>query len=163
MRRAVVFYSLSGNTESAARMIADDIGADLIQIKMKKELPRSKWLRIVVGGRQATFGEKPQIEDLQLSDYDEIILGTPVWAGKVASPLNTLFARYRIADRVTAVFTLSGSGDNRKCEEMLRRILPNLKQVISLADGNSRMAEENEEKIRAFEQTICLTVPPKGV
>lgn len=36
MKKAVVFYSLSGNTQAAAKEIAEGIGADLIELKLVK-------------------------------------------------------------------------------------------------------------------------------
>ena len=37
MKTAVVYYSMSGNTQQTAEKIADALGADLIRIEPKKE------------------------------------------------------------------------------------------------------------------------------
>lgn len=62
MKKAVVYYSLSGNTKEAAEKIAKEIGADLIHIDQMKAMPESKATQMFVGGMKATFGMKPQIK-----------------------------------------------------------------------------------------------------
>ncbi|MBB5182630.1 flavodoxin [Catenisphaera adipataccumulans] len=156
MKRAVIYYSLSGNTEKYAKDLAHEIGADLIKIKMKNPLPNVKWKQFLIGGRQAIFHEKPEIEHLSqnMDQYDEIIIGTPIWAGQAASPINTVLERKEIAEKATAVFTLSGSGNNTKCAARLRKELPNLKTVSSFVDMNNETAKENPEKLRELVKEI---------
>lgn len=156
MKRAVIYYSLSGNTEKYARDLAREIHADLIRIRPKKALPDKKWMQLLIGGKQAVFQEKPEIEPLpeNIGQYDEIIIGTPVWAGRTASPVHTFLEEKEIAEKVTAVFTLSGSGNNDRCAEELRRQLPGLRCVISLVDMHQERSRENAEKFRELVRNI---------
>lgn len=64
MKKAVVFYSLSGNTQAAAKEIAEGIGADLIELKLVKPFPTEKSKQLALGGMQAMFGMKPAIQEL---------------------------------------------------------------------------------------------------
>ena len=41
MKRLVVYYSLSGNTEEAAKKIAEALGADLLKLETVKKMPKS--------------------------------------------------------------------------------------------------------------------------
>ena len=41
MKRLVVYYSLSGNTEEAAQKIAEKLGADLLKVDTVKAMPKS--------------------------------------------------------------------------------------------------------------------------
>jgi len=104
------------------------------------------------GGRQATFGVKPEITGAptDITAYDEIIIGTPIWAGKCASPFNTLLADENLCAKVTAAFTYSGGGDNAGCIKALAKVLPNLKHNVALADSKSKFAPENTNKIAEF-------------
>lgn len=61
MKKAVVFYSLSGNTQAAAKEIAEGIGADLIELKLVKPFSTEKSKQLALGGMQAMFGMKPAI------------------------------------------------------------------------------------------------------
>ena len=152
----MIYYSLSGNTEKYAIDLAHEIGADLIKIRMKKPLPDVRWKQFLIGGKQAIFHAKPEIEPLpqNIYQYDEIIIGTPIWAGETASPINTVLGHREIADKVAAVFTLSGSGNNTRCAARLRRELPNLKTVSSFVDMEQESAKENGEKLRELVKDI---------
>lgn len=156
MRRAVVYYSLSENTKEAAEMIASKIGADIYRIGTKKKMPKSFASQIMFGGLQATFGLKPAITYVpeNLFEYDEIILGTPIWAGKHSPAINTLIHKYHIENKVVAVFTLSGGGDNDQCIPTLEKLLPNLKCNVALADKNNEKAAENAALIDSFIEKI---------
>lgn len=50
MKKAVVFYSLSGNTQAGAKEIAEGIGADLIELKLVKPFPTEKSKQLALGG-----------------------------------------------------------------------------------------------------------------
>ena len=130
MNRAVVYYSLSGNTKEAAKVIARKLGA--------------------------TFGRRPKIKGVpdNIDYYDEIILGMPVWAGMPASPVNTFIKNYGVADKIDAVFTFSGGGDNDRCLLQLSKSLKNLKNQVALADRNSNAAKDNQEKLEKFVMSI---------
>lgn len=149
MKRAVIFYSLSGNTKEAAELIANEISVDLIQIETKKPMPESFKKQIMLGGMQSCFGMKPRLKELtaNLEEYDEFILGTPIWASRAAAPINSLLSKHGVADKVVAVFTFSGGGDNEKCVAALSKILKNVKTYVALADRNNSIASENKEKI----------------
>lgn len=152
MKRAVIFYSLSNNTKEAAEYISDKLGADLFHIELKKPMPDSFNKQILLGGMQSSMGMTPRIKEISINidDYDEIILGTPIWAGKAAAPINTLLKNYKVADKITAVFTFSGGGDNDKCISALKEKLNNLKINVALADRKSEAAKLNQEKLDEF-------------
>lgn len=79
MNRAVVYYSLSGNTKEAAKVIARKLGAKIFEIDLVKSLPKNTVRQMLVGGMQSTFGRRPKIKGVpdNIGYYDEIILGMP--------------------------------------------------------------------------------------
>ena len=156
MKRAVVYFSLSGNTKEAAEHIAASLNADIFRIDMVKKLPDNTAGQMMKGGMQATFGMRPEITGVpaDLADYDEFILGTPIWAGKAASPINTLLADKMIADKVTGVFTFSGGGDNDKCIKALSKVLLNHKGNATLADRKNELSKDNKRRLDEFTERI---------
>ena len=111
---------------------------------------------MIVVGMQSTFGRTPKIKGVpdNIDYYDEIILGTPIWAGLPASPVNTFIKKYGVADRINAVFTFSGGGDNDRCIAQLSKKLKNLKSEVALADRHSDKAKDNKEKLEQFVKDI---------
>lgn len=162
MRRAVIYYSLSGNTHAAAETIAAALQADLIRIDTAKPMPESFSQQILYGGMQATFGLKPEITGIpdDLHTYDELIVGTPVWAGKHSPAVHTLLQDTVVREKVTAVFILSGGGKNEKLLPRLHKLLPNLKYTVHLADRKLQQETENREKLLAF---LAQLQEPTGI
>ena len=163
MKTIIVYYSLDGNTAAAAEALAKRIDADLCEIQPVKPIisaGKPTFRTLMQGGGQVTFGLCPKIKEfsLDLPDYDRIILGTPVWAGKCASFVLTFAKKYakshHLTEKVTAVFTLSGSGDNSKCVSQLQKLLPDIKNSVSLADRSRSLSAENEKKLAAFAEQI---------
>lgn len=152
MKKAVVFYSLSGNTQAAAKEIAEGIGADLIELKLVKPFPTEKSKQLALGGMQAMFGMKPAIQELSknIKEYDVLILGTPIWAGTIAAPVHSFLNKYQVLDKIVAVFTFSGGGDNKRCIAKLSKRLPRLKVEVALANRDSNLAIHNADKIHHF-------------
>lgn len=152
MKKAVVFYTLSGNTQAAAKEIAEGIGADLIELKLVKPFPTEKSKQLALGGMQAMFGMKPAIQELSknIKEYDVLILGTPIWAGTIAAPVHSFLNKYQVLDKIVVVFTFSDGGDNKRCIAKLSKRLPRLKVEVALANRDSDLAIHNADKIHHF-------------
>ncbi len=152
MKRAIIYYSLSNNTKTTAETLAAELGADLYRLDFVKPLPTSKAGQMFEGGRQASFGIKPEITGMpkDLSSYDALLMGTPIWAGRCASPFNTAMENREFCEKVTAVFTYSGGGDNAGCMKFLGKKLPNIKCNVGFADSKTKFAAWNEEKMKEF-------------
>ena len=112
-------------------------------------MPKGKFRRILRGGMLSALGKKPEItgEVEKIDAYQEIIVGTPVWAGKPAAWLNTVLERPGFAEKVTAAFTLSGGGDNEKCVRWMKERFPNIRETLSLADHYNELSKGNDERI----------------
>lgn len=117
MSTAIVFFSLDGNTRLAATGLAERLGADVFEIRTVKPYPAKGPLKILVGGKDATFDKCPAIEPLgiDLAAYDQVVLGTPVWADKVAAPINTFIKGCDLGGKRFALLISSAGGDATKC------------------------------------------------
>ena len=82
MNTLIVYYSLEGNTEYAAKKIAAETGADLLRLEPVKAYPSGKVSKFVWGGKSAVMAETPELQPYQFRPeaYDRIIFGFPVWA-----------------------------------------------------------------------------------
>ena len=156
MNRIVVYYSLSGNTEEAAKTIAEKLGADILRVDTVKAMPKNYMAQILVGGGQVAMKKIPEIKPLEkdMSTYDEIILGTPIWNSKGVPAINAFLKDAEAAKKVTSVFTLCGGGEIDKCLNALKLLLPNFKRSVSLLDKKRPGASENKAKIDKFVEEI---------
>ena len=110
----------------------------------------------MIGGMQAMFGICPKLADIpfELAAYDEIILGTPVWAGKCAPAIRSFLKKNHPEDKIDAVFTCSGGGDNAGCISDLKKTLHHIRFTASLTDQKNQTSSENESKIKKLADQI---------
>ncbi|MGN0728018.1 flavodoxin [Treponema sp.] len=104
----VVYYSYSdtGNTRRIAQEIQKKTGADIAEIE--PVVPYSDNYDEVVdkAKRDVARNFKPEIKPLKvsLSDYDTIIIGTPTWWYKMASPVLTFMSSSDFSGKKVALF-----------------------------------------------------------
>ena len=77
MKTIIVYYSLEGNTEYAARQIAAALGADTLRLEVTKAYPTSGFKKFFWGGKSAVMAETPKLEPYRFdgSQYDRVIFG----------------------------------------------------------------------------------------
>lgn len=117
-RILVIDYSRSGNTHEVAQAIASACGADLEQIQDVK--PRNGLWGWIRSGREALRGTPASIRPTKRDPaaYDLVVLGSPVWAGHVSSPMRAYLERARELSRVAFFVTEGGSGGVKALAEM---------------------------------------------
>ncbi|WP_022762792.1 MULTISPECIES: flavodoxin family protein [unclassified Butyrivibrio] len=114
MKRLIVYYSLEGNTEYIAEKLAENIGAETLKLIPKKSYHTSGFAKFFWGGKSAVMAEKPELEPYEVADdYEEIIIGFPVWAGNITPPIRTFVSengQLLKGKRISAFACQSGAG-----------------------------------------------------
>lgn len=156
MKRIIVYYSLSGNTEEVVKSIAEQLDCEIIKIDTVKAMPKSFAARILVGGRQVAMNIIPEIKplDKDLNAYDEIFIGTPIWNSKGVPAINAFLKDDTICQKVTGLIITSGGGDIEKCVTALESKLSNVKYQVSLLDRKHKDYGLNDEKIKEFVKNV---------
>ncbi len=135
MKTAVIYYSLEGNMDLIAQEIGKNEAVDLYRLKLQKEYPTGKISKYVIGGKSAKFGECPKLINptIDLSKYEAVIIGTPIWADTLAPPLNTFLADYDITGKkIILVATHRGGGADKCFEKIKSRLTGN--QILDSFD-----------------------------
>ena len=120
MKSLVAYYSRTNVTKKLAEDIANQIGADIEQIK-PKDVSYSGKLGYARGGKHAISEKIIDLETLEFNpgDYDVVYIGTPVWAGKAATPaLSYLKHNEGKFNSVKFFVTLGGKGFEGAFEQM---------------------------------------------
>jgi flavodoxin len=82
---------MSGNTAYVADRLKEQLGSevDLIEIKPVKAFPDSGFKKFLWGGKSAVMAQKPKLQPytFDAEKYDQIIIGFPVWASRIAPPI----------------------------------------------------------------------------
>lgn len=81
MKALIVYYSLGGNTKKIADLIKEKLNINSLEIKLVTPYSGSYDDIVEKGQNEVNSGYMPKIKQLpaNLSDYDTIILGSPVW------------------------------------------------------------------------------------
>lgn len=150
MKTLVIFYSLEGNTKYISEIVAKELQADLLEIKTKKEFPASGLKKYFLGGKSVVRKEQPELsnEKIDLISYDNIVLGTPIWAGTYASPFNTFLKQYPFTGKKVALFACHRSGGAEKSFQMFKEALEDNQFIgeIDFVDPLKKNSEENYKK-----------------
>jgi len=109
-----LFYSRTGKTEDAMNEIAQALGAELVEIT--DDVDRSGLRGFLRSGmsavRSSTHPLDPIHTERELEDYRLVILGSPVWAGRCASPVRALLKR-RGMELKHVAYVLTRSSERR--------------------------------------------------
>ena len=89
MKSLVIYFTRSGNTTKVAEEIAAALGADIELLK--DDVKRGGPVGFLKSGREAKSGAMVNLKPLahDPTTYDLVVVGTPVWARMVSSPVNT--------------------------------------------------------------------------
>lgn len=154
MRTLIVYYSLEGNTEYAAGIIASRLGADTLRIEPEKAYPDRGFRKFFWGGKSAVMAETPQLRPyaFDAAGYDRVILGFPVWAGNVTPPIRTFVRDNDLKGKRVAAFACQSGAGAEKALGRLKAALgiDALEAELILIDPKSKPCAENDRRIEAF-------------
>lgn len=118
----VVYYSRSGTTARVAQALAQRLGADHVAIRDRRaEGGVSIWRATL----DRLLNTLPPIVPVAapLGSYDLVVLGTPVWGGRAASPMRRFLHDYGPGLPPVAFFcTMGGSGAQSTFDDMQARL-----------------------------------------
>ncbi len=160
MKKAIVYYSLTGNTDYVAKKISKKINADLIRLEVEKSYPDSGFKKYFWCGKSAVMKDTPKLKKYDFKDYDLIIFGTPVWASNFTPPLRTFINenKDRLKNKKFAVFICFSGGGADKAIEKLKKELEINEFVceLILIDPKDKADLKNDEKIDSFVKKINI-------
>ena len=118
----MVYFSLTGNTKFVAEKIAQHLDADLCEV-IDKNHKKGKMLYIK-GGAAAMREKLTDITvEKPLDEHDLVIVGSPVWAGKIAPAIRTFLVENNFSDKQLAFFVTIGGDKPEKTFENLKKTL----------------------------------------
>ena len=142
MKSLVAYYSRSGNTKFVAEKIAEQLNADLCEGIDKKN--REGKLAYLTSGRDAMREKLTEIEiSKPVEDYDFVVVGSPVWAGKIAPAIRTFLVKNDFSNKQVAFFVTLG-GD--KPEKTMQNIKETIKPKSLVGELAISKALENKKK-----------------
>ena len=138
-----------GNTMILAEMIADKTGAELFEIKPAKKYPTNYKECTEIADSEAETGARPAIlEDKDISDYDTIFFGYPVWWGDIPMCMYTFVEGHDWNGKKVIPFcTHEGSGSGRT-DGTLKKLMKGaeLERALSMTGHTAQKNRTSAEK-----------------
>ena len=146
----VLYFSATGTTKKIAERIASKSGSDIIEIVPKEEY-KSEDLNYNSDCRanreQQDSKARPEIKNtIDLSKYDTIFLGYPIWWGTNPKIILTLLDTYVLTNKVVIPFCTSGSTGIEGSVNDLR----NYNSKLNIKDGKRFSSSDSDEVIMEF-------------
>ena len=155
MKKIIVYYSLEGNTEYVADKLSDAIEAGKLRLIPEKAYVDKGFAKFIWGGKSAVMAEKPRLKPYSLdADFEEIIIGFPVWASNIAPPIRTFVYENKElikGKRISAFACQSGSGAEKAFSKL--RSLLEIDEFHSTAvfiDPKDKPSDENNRRLDTF-------------
>lgn len=146
----IIYFSATGNTEKVAKYIKEETKGDLIEI-IPKEKYTSEDLSYNNDCRanreQQDENTRPEIEnDIDITKYDTIFLGYPIWWGDVPKIILTFIDNNNLNGKTVIPFCTSGSTGISQSQSTLKEYNKNMK----LLDGKRFSSSANQEEVSAW-------------
>ena len=146
----VLYFSATGTTKKIAERIADKSNSDIIEIVPKEEY-KSEDLNYNSDCRanreQKDSTSRPEIKNsIDLSKYDTIFLGYPIWWGTNPKIILTLLDTYDLTNKTIIPFCTSGSTGIEGSVNDLR----NYNSKLNIKDGKRFNSSDSDEVIMEF-------------
>jgi len=123
MKTLIAYYSRTGITANVAKSLRREFGADLEEVKGTKNYSGSiGWIKSLF---DAIRKNPTEIEPIgkDPSEYDTVIIGTPVWASTMASPILTYITENKEKFNDLAFFCTCGSNGYEKTFADMKEIV----------------------------------------
>ena len=104
MKPLVVFYSRTGTTKKVAESLKKLLKCDSEEILDVKS--RKGPIGYLMSGREASMKKLARIKETKKnpSFYDIVLIGTPVWAGTMSTPVRTYISQNKVNFKKVAFF-----------------------------------------------------------
>lgn len=150
MKTLIVYYSYGNNTRNIANIINKEIDADILEINPLK--PFTTNYQQLVDEYERKMDDKEIIElndiNINLEDYDRVILGTPVWWYHITPVLRSFLVKYDISKKKVYAFITNGGWLGESINDI--KEYTNLSQYVNLEFDEDIIRKSSEERLNKF-------------
>ena len=113
-KKLVAYFSASGRTAKVAEKLAAELGADIYEIKPEVKYTKAdlNWMnkksRSSVEMNNKSIRPAIIIGDVDVSGYDTVCLGFPIWWYVAPTLINTFLEAYDFSGKKIVLFATSG-------------------------------------------------------
>ena len=154
----ILYYSNTGTIARVSQELATMCGADTYEVKPIKDYDANMWTAWEVAKKEREQQHLPQLATPlpDLTPYDTIILGIPVWGFTLANPLLTLLKQLDFQGKAVSAFWSFYDHDEKVVPD-LTRLLKNGTYTHGLPLTQSVIHNQGQLKQKLEEFTATIT------
>ena len=150
----IIYYSKTGTTKKLVDIIKSHITADLHLIVPEKEYPEGYFTSGILNLFRSENPPKNGIPDI--TPYDIILIGTPIWNGGLSTPMKSFLDRLDIKGKKIGVFSTNrGGGDSGPHSDLIKRY-PHSTVYPDFLTLNSKVYDGSEAPVLEWLNKIGL-------
>jgi len=108
-----VYYSNNSNTKNVAQNINAIVGGDIKEIELTTKYPNNIFTMSKLVRKQIKENFLPQIENIDISNYDVIFIGSPTWIFSMALPAKAFLKNNNFKNKIIIPFITYSGGANK--------------------------------------------------
>ena len=157
----ILYYSLTGNTRAGCEALQKELDATILEIKdLRKRSGKWGFFKTAFG---SLFGRHTKIEPekIDFTGYQNIILGSPIWTGKLSMAIRTVIDRNSFEGKKVIIYTTTNAYEKEKYKEKARKLVRKAGgdvvgyyQVLAKEKINGKKIDRTKEQI--IEDTRAL-------
>lgn len=151
-KKLVAYFSASGTTAAVAKSLSKAANADLIEIKPAVPYTRADLNWQDQNSRSSLEmrdkSSRPALADTaaDLSDYDTVFVGFPIWWYVAPTIINSFLEAYDFSGKKIVLFATSGGSGFGKAVASLQPSAPR----ATIVEGAILNGRPNEAQLKAF-------------
>ncbi len=158
-RTLVTYYSRTGTTRDVAYAIRDELRCELEPIVDRT--PRDGLLGYIRSGLDVAFDATTELSPSlrSASDYDLVVVGTPIWNASVATPVRTYLAANGEHIRQIAFFCTYGASGSARALQQMQALCGRPPTAMFAVTADAVRHADFGAKVRAFASALTGRTP----
>lgn len=145
MKKIVIYYSKKGNNKYIAHRISKELNCDIEELKPSI----NNFFHLLLTSVLKT-GSGLKHLNINVSDYDQIILCSPIWMGQIVSPIISFIKKYKKSINKLYFVTCCASNEKSKDDKFgYNTVFKKLERLT------------NNSLISSFALPITMILPPE--
>ena len=155
MKLLVAYFSASGITKNVAQNLAQAINSNIYEIQPKVPYTDAdlNWMdkksRSTIEMADKTFRPEMIDDKFDISEYEIIYLGFPIWWYVAPTIINTFLEKHDFSNKKIILFATSGGSRFGKTVENLKSSVSDSTEII---EGGILNGTPSQEELKAFAQ-----------
>lgn len=145
----IVYFSQTGNTETVANIIHDNVGGDIVKLETTEAYPSDYDELVDYAQQEQQEDAGPELSTVieNIEQYDTIFLGYPNWWGDMPMAIYTFLDTYDLSGKTIAPFITHGGSELSGTPENIQEEELNASVTEGLAIDGDEASDSSEDVV----------------